>query len=336
MLKITVVVAIYNVGDYLEQCIKSIMNQTYKNIEIILVNDGSKDGCLPICNRLALMDNRIKIIDQENQGVSVARNNGMREATGDYIMFVDGDDCLKRNIIELLLKCSENNDVVMCSYQAFNESNSFYKDCHFFEKNRNFSNDKIDLYLQLMDSSYKQKGKFYTAIGVPWGKLYKRKFLEEYQLCFDSHLIRMQDNIFNMEVFIRAKTISYIDEPLYMYRLNNILNYKKLPCKPEYLLSVLYKRDDIISKFDLEKNEKVMDYFAKEILLSALKTEIYTSRTMKFHEFKKATPLYLNENIYSKYRFRYKSVGNKTALVNAFMKTGLNIFTYLIARYIKF
>ena len=112
MIKISVVVAIYNVEKYLEKCIQSIIFQTYKNIEIILVNDGSTDNSLNICKKYKSEDSRIIIINQENQGVSVARNNGIDRASGEYILFVDGDDYLRTDIIEKLLNNADDNDII--------------------------------------------------------------------------------------------------------------------------------------------------------------------------------------------------------------------------------
>lgn len=336
MVKVTVVVAIYNVASYLEKCIQSIICQTYKNIEIILVNDGSSDDSLSVCQNFESKDNRIKIIDQLNQGVSVARNNGIENSSGDYIMFVDGDDCLQENIIEELVNNIDDSDIIICSYQAFNENNSLSEKRHFFDGDKDFSENKKDLFLQLINLSYGQVGKPYTAVGVPWGKLYKKSFLEKHSLRFDKNLIRMQDNIFNMQAFALANGIKYLDKPLYMYRLNNILRYKKLPYKPEYLITILHEREKIIKEFDLDKEKQIIDFFGEEVLLSALKTIIYVSRTENLSNFKKKVSSYLSDDIYKRYKKIDASVSKRAFAINIYMKLGLNIFTYLIAKYVKF
>ena len=102
-MKISIIVPIYNVKPYLEQCILSIINQTYLNLEIILVNDGSTDGSLLICENFAKKDDRIVLITQQNMGLSSARNLGIEIATGEYIMFVDSDDWIHPKIVEDLL-----------------------------------------------------------------------------------------------------------------------------------------------------------------------------------------------------------------------------------------
>ena len=336
MVKVTIVVAIYNVADYLEKCIQSVIDQTYKNIEIILVNDGSPDNCLSICRKFEANDDRIMVIDQPNQGVSTARNSGIDASSGDYIMFVDGDDCLKKDIVQTLVDNIGNNDITICSYTAFNDEDSLSMDCSFFNGDRDFGKDKTDLFLQLINLSYGQKGKPYTAVGVPWGKLYKKSFLEEHSLRFDKKLIRMQDNIFNMQAVALAKEIKYIDKPLYMYRVNNIVRFKKIPYKPEYLINVLHEREKIITNFDLDKEKRIIDFFAEEILLSELKVIIYTARTEKYADFKRVVSSYLNDEIFERYKGSQNFISKRSVIISIYMKLGRNIFTYLIAKYVKF
>ena len=102
-IKISVILPIYNAQDYLKECVDSVMNQTYSNLQVILVNDGSSDNSWKICQELEKIDNRIVAVTQKNRGVSVARNRGMELATGQWIMFVDPDDILNKSIIEKLL-----------------------------------------------------------------------------------------------------------------------------------------------------------------------------------------------------------------------------------------
>lgn len=111
--KISVVIPVYNTEEYLEKCIESVINQTYKNLEIILVNDGSTDGSLEICKRFQMKDERIIVIDKENQGLVAARKTGVKEALGDYITFVDSDDWIDNWAYERITEGSNNEDVVM-------------------------------------------------------------------------------------------------------------------------------------------------------------------------------------------------------------------------------
>lgn len=112
---VSVIVPIYNVEEYLEECLESIRNQTYTNIEVILVNDGSTDGSIEICERFCQQDDRFKLVTQENQGLSAARNRGVKESIGEYIMFVDSDDVVKENIVEVLFFYMNSDvDIVEC------------------------------------------------------------------------------------------------------------------------------------------------------------------------------------------------------------------------------
>ena len=113
---ISVIVPVYNAEEYLEECLESIKNQTYTNIEVILVNDGSTDGSKEICEQYCEKDNRFKLVNQENQGQSVARNLGVAESVGQFIMFVDSDDVVRENIVEVLLSyMKEDVDLVECN-----------------------------------------------------------------------------------------------------------------------------------------------------------------------------------------------------------------------------
>ena len=113
---ISVIVPVYNVEEYLEECLESIRKQTYQNIEVILVNDGSTDGSKEICERYCQQDPRFRLINKENQGLSIARNRGVKESNGEYIMFVDSDDVVKENIVEVLLSYMKADvDLVECN-----------------------------------------------------------------------------------------------------------------------------------------------------------------------------------------------------------------------------
>ena len=120
MCKVSVVVPVYNSEKFLEYCIQSILNQTYTNIELILVNDGSTDNSLNICAKYKLEDDRVVVINQKNMGVSVARNNGIIHATGEYLQFVDSDDFVDINMTEKLIYAAKENkaSMVICGYRS--------------------------------------------------------------------------------------------------------------------------------------------------------------------------------------------------------------------------
>lgn len=126
---ITIVVPIYNVERFLRPCIESILGQTYKNLEIILVDDGSTDSCGKICDKYEKIDSRILVIHQENKGLSEARNAGIDAATGEYIAFIDSDDYVRGNYTETLLHALVENDaeIAVCSFQYVDEEGKYIR-----------------------------------------------------------------------------------------------------------------------------------------------------------------------------------------------------------------
>lgn len=222
---ISVVVPIYNKEKYIMKCVDSLLKQEGVELEIILVDDGSTDNSLFICKELERLHNNIIVISQKNAGVSVARNAGINFATGEWISFVDPDDYVEHFMYQALIDKSIGCDVVACCCYAVNnqsiEKNEFFSSDRLFETDE----DKADLYCQLLCDKYMQPGSTFTAIGVPWGKLYKLSLLKENNLLFNPQLRRQQDNAFNMHVFDLAEKIFYLNKPLYYYQLDNVKNY---------------------------------------------------------------------------------------------------------------
>lgn len=270
--KISIIVPIYNVSKYLDECISTILSQTYRNIQVILVDDGSTDNSLKICKSYEELDSRVIAITQTNSGVSAARNKGLEIADGEWVMFVDPDDKLDTSIIEELLKqCNDRVDIVACS--CFGFIDDYQIKIRFFDKNKVFCADnKEPLFLQLLDGLYGQprksddQGTGITAIGVPWGKLYRRSFLKKYDLLFDIKLRRMQDNLFNMYAFYYADKIVYLDQQLYFYRLNNISNYTKKNYAIVYnnYLNITPARFRCLTQLQLFDNEKIQEWFLND------------------------------------------------------------------------
>ena len=332
--KVSIIVPIYNAEKYLEECISSITNQTYKNLQIILVNDGSKDKSWELCNKIKDTDNRISIATQSNSGVSVARNRGLELADGEWIMFVDPDDILDKKIVEdLLANVSSKIDIVASGCYGFD--GNYKKKDSFFEGNRLFDSDKTDLYLQLMDATHGQSDDFVTAIGVPWGKLYRHSFLKKYNLKFDPKLRRMQDNIFNMYAFYYAREIFYLDMPLYFYRLDHITDYAKRHQSDmiEIFKPVVDARTTGIKELGLDKNSEIYQYYLNEtagfflgIINSLILTNSYSKENVnqlvantnfnilfKDQNFKKIKDskikyklFLLNHGLYKSYHMMYK------------------------------
>lgn len=221
LVKVSFVVAIYNVEKYLGKCIESLIHQEMKEVEIILVNDGSKDGCLKICNDYAARDERIRVIDQENQGANAARNNGLQAARGEWVYFVDGDDYVdSRGCLSLLEYMKQDYDVILftnavCSGEKVRQTKHSGQ-CIFFGRE-----DFVELQL----SALNRLGKYKYEMNVVepaciWNKIYRRTFLTDNGLKFVPGFPKLQDLSFNLLVYDKAKKGIYVPVVGYYYRMN--------------------------------------------------------------------------------------------------------------------
>lgn len=221
---ITVVVPIYNVSQYLEKCISSLSEQTYSNIEILLIDDGSKDDSPGICDRWAQMDQRVRAIHKKNGGLSDARNTGLNEAKGSWITFVDGDDWLDPYTCEKALTCAleYNADIVMWPYVR--EFPDKIKPKHLFDADRLFEGDEVKNYLARRMAGAMgtelQKPAEADCIVTACAKLYRTSILCDNELKFVDHKIigTHEDGLFNLEAFCYAEKVFYVNQYWYHYR----------------------------------------------------------------------------------------------------------------------
>ena len=207
-MKVSIIVPVYNVEKYLDQCIQSIIGQTYRNIEIILVDDGSTDESGKIADRYAAEDSRIIVIHKQNEKVSAARNSGLEVATGEYVCFADADDYLKEDYIEYLLNISVKNDAEI----------SLTTDMYTNYICKENTDDKVEIY-----SPEKATIKiltYYIPIGV-YCKLFKRDFLKQNHLRFIEDIYIGEGFNFNTAAFQRADIIAVGHKQIYFYRRNN-------------------------------------------------------------------------------------------------------------------
>ena len=214
--KVSVIIPIYNSEKYLKRCIDSVINQTLKEIEIICINDGSKDNSVQILNNYSKKDDRIIIINQENSGPGVARNNGIEHSNGDYIFFLDSDDYISKNALnDLLLNAYQHNsDLVLFKRAMFDDKKTYYNyPIYDFKNENNFINQTF---------TYKNVKKYViNDAAAPFLKLYKKNLIKNASNAhFATHIKLGEDIIFNAKVFLNAKRISYLPEYLYFYKLN--------------------------------------------------------------------------------------------------------------------
>lgn len=208
--KISVIVAIYNVEKFLDKCIDSISNQSYSNIEIILVNDGSTDNSKKICDKWAKKDSRIKIINKSNGGLSDARNIGIRNSNGEYICFIDGDDYIDKDMVSKMFRAIDENEaeISICNrYHVFENGNKFIK---FEQKEKNIIMNSEEAIFQM--NSFKS---FDMSACT---KMFKRKLFENIE--FPKGKIS-EDFYVMYKLFDKANKIVSISDPLYFYYQRN-------------------------------------------------------------------------------------------------------------------
>ena len=216
--KISIIIPIYNGEKYLEECLDSVIKQTLKEIEIICVDDGSTDNSLKILNNYAQKDSRIKIINTKNVVTAYARKIGIQNSCGDYILFLDHDDWIKLDGLEILYNnvIFNNSDIcffdaywVKCEDFSFSEMNNLSK-C--FDENINF--DKFSFnYTQI-------KPHVLSRLFAPWYKLYSSKFLKSYSDFYFPKKMIYHDAPFHVQAILRAKKISWCPEKIYYYRIH--------------------------------------------------------------------------------------------------------------------
>ncbi|MEH7131458.1 glycosyltransferase, partial [Neobacillus drentensis] len=207
--KISIIVPIYKVEKYLAKCVESILAQSFKEFELILVDDGSPDRCGEICEEYSKKDNRIKVIHKENGGLSSARNAGISIASGEYIAFVDSDDYLHNRMYELLYKNATENssDIVICDYFKVREneiSDSFNLKTNV--ESKNFTN------IEALYELYENNSENFV---VAWNKLYKQKLFTD--LRFEKGRIH-EDEFISHKLLFKSPKVTYLPIKLYYYR----------------------------------------------------------------------------------------------------------------------
>lgn len=207
---ISLIIPVYKVEHYLHECINSVLNQSYKNIEIILIDDGSPDNCPAICDEYAKKDKRIKVIHKQNAGVSAARNTGLDHANGKYIMFCDSDDYVDSKWCEIFFKTAELNP----NYWIFSNINKIIN-----------GEIKKVVFDQQEIADFKNNPSYYKAFtktlsGTCYNKIYNAQVLKENNIRFDEDKSMCEDACFDALYFQKCSGVVFIEEPLYYYRDN--------------------------------------------------------------------------------------------------------------------
>lgn len=274
---VSVIVPIYNVEKYLSRCIETLINQTLKNIEIILVNDGSPDNCRKICDFYSAKDNRIKIINKKNAGLGMARNSGIEVATGEYVAFVDSDDYVEIDMYEKLYTFSKKNDLdtCLCNFKRVNDNGekisiTNFKSIQVFENSENI--EKIILDIIGAKPDYIEDIKVEMCV---WRGIYSHNIIKnnEIKFCSEREFIS-EDIIFDLDYYPKSKRVGVIPDELYNY------------CENNQSLTQTYNRDrfykEVILYKEVLRKIKIMKLESGELRLN--RTFIGRTRSCIKHE----------------------------------------------------
>lgn len=247
-MRISIIVAVYKIGEaYLRKCLHSVTKYVSDEVEVIIVDDGSPDNCGIICDEFSSIKN-VHVIHQENQGVSVARNTGIENSTGEFIIFVDGDDYINEQLISNLLKVSGEYDLIYFKYGhnkiPLSCGSGTLKDCSISSYDLLKS---IFLQIEPMES---------ISIASPWGKVYRRQFLQKNKISFNKSLRKCQDREFNLYYLESNPKIGVLDYFGYIYITNsdsvcNKYNEKII----NYYENLRFAYNDFINKFFADNEE---------------------------------------------------------------------------------
>lgn len=300
MVKISVIIPVYNASEFLDDAFDCLLNQTFTDFELVCVNDGSKDNTLEILNDYAKKDSRIKIIDKPNGGCGSARNRGIEEASGEYIYFFDPDDILERNTFELAYESASknNSDMVVFKANVF-DKNGISNRQIFFYYNKTIKKDKFDNLTRDDVKEYVLKGGY-----APWSKLYKREFLDRYDdFRFDLG-IAFDDVPFHVKSMIRARKISFVNKILYHYRVDNVNSVNSTASNGFDIFKIIDIVEDILRGEDYfdELKQEFYSFQAVHILLYIISTGSVEYYKMARERFETIDRRYI-ENKYLRDRF---------------------------------
>lgn len=322
MTKVSVIVPLYNVEKYMKKSIDSIRNQTYKNIEIILVDDGSPDNCGQIADYYAKLDNRISVIHKENGGLFSARNAGLKISTGDYIMFVDSDDWIEKNMIEEMLRKYHDDsiDLVICNYNKIYENYSQTNYLNFKEEIIDVKKIGLDQYLYTYFFNYRHGDEVCN-------KLYKAEIIKKNNIYFEpNNEIFSEDKLFNLYYLTNVRKISTLNKSFYNYlQRENSIMHKPKPRIVEQYTKLTIKYISYLENKHLQL-QHIYPILTFHLLNSSLSNFSKSNATIK--QIKKAlmihqqSPLsiYIKKLLFSKEVYKYCNQIDKSFLKPIFLR----------------
>ena len=253
---VSIIVPVYNGERQIERCVKSLIEQSYENIEIIILNDGSVDHTMQILNKYKSLDDRIIVVDKPNSGVSDTRNIGLKQAKGEYVQFVDADDWLPNDATkQLVYGMQQNCEMVICDYNRVVDNNIIVKG-HIPEEGP-ISRTEFALYMMKAPANY-----YY---GVLWNKMFRMDIIRKYELDFPIEIDWCEDLRFNLEYLQYVKQVYVLQKPLYYY--------------------VLTKGSLAQSRTDLIDNLRVRNYLFEQYKALYESLDLYDENKLRIRSF---------------------------------------------------
>lgn len=326
---LSVIIPVYNVAPFLDDCLNSITSQGFSDMEIICVDDGSTDDCSFILDKWAKKDNRLRVIHQQNQGLSSARNTGLRFARGKYLSFVDSDDLVRKDIytasIPLMLK--NQLDVLLFSFETFPERKLFPIGLPTY--------DVMDCYQVFSANDFIQTN---NILCFSWRFLFKTSVIADNNLLFDEKVRIGEDMIFNIEVLCHSKRIMAIDAPLYLYRKDNTnsLMSQEYKLNLESSYTRMYaKKQEQIQRFGLQGTSYCFDlarYTILTYLTLFIKNVYRTPETIdRIAEIKRIHSLNMFQDAFGRIGFRNIGLTWKEYLF--FLAQKFRLWNIILPRY---
>lgn len=312
----SIIVPVYNVKSYLSECINSVLSQDYQNFELILVNDGSSDGSDIICDQYALLDNRITVIHQQNQGLSVARNTGINIACGDYIIFLDSDDYwLTNDLLSQFYSRISIKNVDVISFNFAKVRNGTFNNPYFSEKSMPEELKGNDSLKYLTDRN--------LWIACAWNKVIRRSLFEKYDLEFISG-ITAEDIDWCMRLAINAENFDYISDVLVAYRQRNNSITKNITIDKIQILIYNIENSYLILT---DSQQQVKSIFLKSYLGYVFATSFFAISSLEFYSIKKYFIDFLKNRKKMLFWSNHRKVRIIRILINIF---GVKLTVFLI------
>lgn len=297
---VSIIVPVYNIQEYLSACIDSIISQTYPDFEVILVDDGSQDNSGQICDEYVARDRRVKVIHKENGGVSSARNTGLVDAVGEWIMYVDGDDWIEPNMLELLVGSAESNnaDIVIGDFKMVSDKSA-----------------KVYSSVEWVDDKVLSLNRYIASVWTTaWGSIIKRSLFEKNNILSPSEITFCEDFHLMVRLCFFANKIVHVNIPLYNYRQRG-----------SSVMHNLNKRNTMDRQW---VNQDLIRFFKEQSVYP------YYKRTMNWRVLKSAQELLLDPAGLDRFQELYQDGGNDMWSC-PFVNTKIKILAWLMTHHLR-